>query len=380
MTTEKMTEKMIDVAEEFHCPHQADSYHEAYRAWRRLPDNPYAYAYTKHPKEAAFSENPSVLPPSRAMVEKTVLQRISMLIASAMLLYYAAENILDKLLIAVLNAAGFRIDFVFLEYTMFGDEQAGFLVVSIISFLKYGLPAVFLLWKLRMPAKVALPMKVRQPSQLLAGMALTMLLSAGLGTFLVPRSSELKKYEMLLDSVSSSDSFLFLYEVLTIFLLPIVIELFLHGVMFQVLRQFGDAFAIGITTAVSMMLMHTPSDILRVGIITLTISYYMVQTGSFSSAVVLHIIHEIYMFALYYLEAAELMPSLLWWLVILLPCVMGVVVLLHRAVAKPHHDSHGVQSTCIDWTDRTAIFFSVKPMLLMMVLSILTIVVVVTIV
>ncbi len=374
------TEKMIDVAEDFHCPNQSESYHEAYRAWRRRPDNPFAYTYTKHPKETAFSENPSVLQPSRAMVEKSVLQRISMLIAAAMLLYYVAENLLDKLLITVLNAVGFRIDFVFLEYTMFGDEQAVFIVVSIVSLLKYGLPAAFLFWKLRMPVKVTLPMKVQHPSQLLSGMALTMLLSAGLGTFLVSRSSELKKYEMLLDSVDSSDMLLFLYEILTIFVLPIVIELFLHGVMFQVLRQFGDAFAIGITTALAMMLMHTPSDILRVGIITLTISYCMVQTGSFSSAIVLHIVHEIYMFALYYLEAAELVPSLLWWLVILLPCVIGAIALIHHAVVKPKHALQGEQSTSIGWKDKAAIFFSVKPMLMMMVLSVLTIVVVVTIV
>ncbi len=365
------TEKMIDVAEDYHCPNQSASYHEAYKKWRRKPDNKYAYVFSKHPKETAFSENPTIQQPSQSKTEQNVIGRIANLIGFALLLFYAAENLFDKLLIEILNLMHYRIDFVYLEYSVSGDEMAVFIVTAVISFLKHLLPMIFLMRMLRMPLKVRIPLRIHQPHQLLAGMALIMLLSAGLGTFLVPDSTELKKYQMLLDSIDSADHMIFTYEMFLIFVLPLVIEMLLHGSMFQVLRQFGDTFAIGTVTVISMLMMHTPSDMLRVGLITLMISYYMVQTGSFLTALLLHIIHEIYMFALYFIETQGNTYTLLWWTVLLLPCVIGAAALAYGKIAKLHTAAALERRTVLEWQDKVAAFFSAKLMLTATILALL---------
>ncbi len=373
------TEKMIDVAEDFRCENQSDTYHEAFKAWRRRPGNRYAYLFSKHPKEAEFSENPTIQQPSRSKTEFTALTRLANLIGAALLVFCLTENLLDKVLIAILQLLGYRVDYVYLEYTIAGDERAVFVINAVIGLLKYLLPLLVLLRALKMPARAGMPMTIRHPQRLLAGMALIMLLSAGLGTFLVPDSTELKKYQLLLESIDTADYTLLTYEIFLIFVLPVVSELFLHGGIFQALRQFGDSFAIGTITVVSMLLMHTPSDMLRVGLVTLIISYYMVQTGSVLTALLLHIIHEIYMFALYFLETQGTPYTLLWWTVLLLPCVIGAVALVQWIMKKPNPDGSQEKRTVLEWSDKAAAFFSAKVMLtatiaallLMMVVSVM---------
>ncbi len=371
------TEKMIDVVEDFQCPNQSEAYCDAYRKWRRRPDNPYAYTFTKHPKETTFSENPAIVQHSQANAEQMTLRNLGNLIGIALLLYFFIENVLDKLIIWVLNILDVRINFVLLEFSMAGEEAAVFSIMTTIGFLKYLLPALVVLLTLRLPRNVGFPVRLRHPDELLMGLALTMLLSAGLGAFFVFQSTDLNKYQILLDSISSSDYWLFLYEIVTIFLLPIIIALLLHGSLFQVLRQFGDGFAVGTVTVIAMLLMHTPSDILRIGIITLTISYYLLQTGSFLTAVILHIVHEIYMFSLYYLETFEMTYSLQWWIVVLLPCAIGVLAVLHKLIAGTQKTPvmHGT-ATSLKWPDKAAVLFSAKPLLLMMIFGILMTVVI----
>lgn len=365
------SERVIDVVEDFSCPQQTECYHEAFRKWRRREKNRYAFRCKKHPKEAAFSESKAVSTETPAQIEQGVLGRLGYLIGCLMILYLVVENVLDKVIVLVLNLMGLHVSISFWDSGFFGDELGVFLSVMLVNFLKYLLPALLFQLILRFPMRVGMPMRIAKAETLLFGAVLTMLLSAGLGMFFVSSSQELEKYKLICNAADMADNRMILYMLFTIFALPIMMELLLHGALFQALRQFGDAFASLAVTLIAACLMHNPLDSLRAAIITLTISYFVLRSGSFLTAIVLHIVHEIYMFALFYIETFGSVYSLQWWLTILLPCAVGLItgvyILWHR---KPSEEAEPYNHTFLRLPDKITAFFSSFPMLSVIIVSI----------
>lgn len=373
---EQNSERMIDVVEDFICPQQTEGYHAAFQKWRRRENNRYAFRCKKHPKEVAFSESKAVSAETPAQIEQGVLCRLGYLIGCLLILYLVVENVLDKVIVLVLNLMGLQVSVAFWDSGFYGDEQGVFLGVLLVNVLKYLLPALLFQLILRFPLRAGMPLRVAKADTLLFGTVLTMLLSSGLGMFFVSSSSELEKYKLICNAVGMADYRMVMYMLFTIFALPIMIEFLLHGAIFQVLRQFGDVFATLAVTLLAACLMHNPLDSLRVAIITLVISYYVIRSGSFITAILLHIVHEIYMFALFYIETFGNVYSLQWWMTILLPCAVGLVtgmyILWHR---KPSDASESQNVTFLKLPDKLSAFFSSFPMLSLVIISVVLMVI-----
>ncbi len=368
---EASTERMIDVVEELAYPNQSEAYVESYRKWRRKPQNRYAFAFRKDSKEVAFSENKAILKDSPSAAEQKTLRQLGYLLGCALILYLVIENVMDKLIVFIMNSRGMDIEMLFLGSYLYGDEKYVFFVTTIVSILKYALPALMLQLVLRLPMRVSMPLKVRRPKELLLGICLTMLLSTGFGVAFISRSAELEKYRLISSVVDDGDQAIVFYMLLTIFAVPLITEFLLHGCMFQVLRQFGDQFAIGAISVIASLLGHNLQDAVRMGIMTLIFSIFVVRTGSFWAAAMLHIVHEIYMFALYYIETMSDLYSPLWWVTVLLPCFLslsvGIYMLLRHyepEVNKTKHHTH------LSWYDKAAAFFSAMPMLCLVIVCI----------
>lgn len=374
MPEQTAVQKVIDVVEDFSCPYQTPAYGEAYRSWRRRKQNPYAFRFTKNPKETAFSESQTAvgLPPAQA--EQNVLNRMGRLVGYALISYLVTENILDKLIVFFMQFLHLHIELVFSgESRLYGDQKLVFWLAFGIQFLKYLIPAMILQFILKLPLQVSVPLKIRKPQKLISGIALTMLISTGFGLLSIPMSADLEKYRL----ISGADDYgMILYILMTIFILPVITELLLHGCMFQAMRQFGDIFAITVTAILAAALTHNIFDAIRIGLVHLTISYYLIHTGSFWSAVCLRVVHEIYMFVLFYLETLDNIGSVQWWIVILLPCMIcagtGIYILLNKKkqVVKP------VQNvTYLNLTEKLEAFFTAMPMVAFLICSVLLLII-----
>ncbi|MBR3631142.1 MAG: CPBP family intramembrane metalloprotease [Oscillospiraceae bacterium] len=369
--------RMIDVVEAFSCPHQTEGYMKSYREWRRRKHNRYAFCFTKNPKEAAFSENQSVVNGTPLHAEQNTLQRIGLLYGYLLVGSLVIENLVDKLLVWLMGAFGLHIELmIWGDSRLYGDEHLVFWTAFMIHLLKYLVPAIAALIILRMPAQVSFPLHITGPLYLLTGMLLVMLMSVGMGMFLVSRSAEMEKYRLIDSAVSASDRNTMLYVLLTVLILPVAFELLLHGCMFQLLRQFGDLFAILATTILGALLTHNLQDALRIGLLTLTISYFMIQSGSFLTAIVLHVVHEIYMFALYSIETFGVIYSWTWWAMILLPVVLGLAAGVYLLVRRFRRRTEKVFSpTYLGLYDQCSAFFISVPMMMMAVVSVLLMIV-----
>ncbi len=362
--SEHASEHIIDVVEDFSCPSQTEAYRTAYQKWRRMEKNRYAFRCKKHPKEATFSESKAVVTETPAQIEQGVLNRIGYLIGCLLIMYLVVENVLDKLIVLVLNAMGFHVAMPFWGSAIYGDETAVFISVLIVSVLKYLLPALLLQLVLRMPLRVSLPMRVAKADTLLFGIVLIMMVSAGLGMFLVSSSDELEKYKLICNAVGMENHRMVLYMLFTIFAIPIMSELLLHGALFQLLRQFGDGFAMIVVSLLVACLMHNFQDSLRAGLVTFIISYFVLRSGSFLTAILLHIVHEIYMFALFYIETFGEVYSLQWWMTILMPCILGLPAGFYMLWHRNASDEELLKNkTFLKLPDKIIAFFSSFPIL-----------------
>lgn len=367
--------EIIDIVEDHSCPNQTDTYQDAFRQWRRKKNNHYAFRFTKNPKETAFSE--TAVHESATQAEQAVLHRFGVLVGMALLCYLVIENVLDKLLVLILQRREMNIELVFWgESILYGDEQLVFWIAAIVQVLKFVVPVLILALVLRLPVRVSVPLPVTKPLQLLYGIALTMLLSAGLGMFCVRQSAELDKYRLIAGAVGGEDHRLILYMLFTIFILPLIEVMLFHGCLFQAMRQFGDRFVILTTSILAALLMHDLLDSVRVGLIILTIGYFQVKTGSFVTAAILRIIHEIYMFALYYIESMGSVYSLEWWIIVLFPCLVGIAALICMLPQKKKHpDETENEGIHLSLWDQSSAFFTSMPMVAFTILCMLLLVV-----
>lgn len=377
MPEETAVQKVIDVVEDFSCPYQTPAYREAFRSWRKKKQNPYAFRFTKNPKEASFSESQSAIGLSPAQTEQNILNRIGKLIGCAMICYLVAENILDKALVMLMHFLHLHVELVFFgESRLYGDERIVFWVTFSVQFIKYLIPALLLHFVLRLPAQVSLPVKVHQPARLVLGIGGMMLLSTGTGIFQTPLSADMEKYRIISGTEQSEVFRIILYLLMTIFVLPMITELFLHGCMFQTLRQFGDTFAVAATTVLAAAMTHNVPDAVRLGLVHLLISYCVIYTGSFLSAVVLRMVHEIYMFVLFYLESSSAPGSSEWLMLVLIPCIIcicaSVCLFLKQNKLK---DKQFSNTTYLNLREKSEAFFTAMPMVAFLICSVLLLII-----
>ncbi|MDE5883841.1 MAG: CPBP family intramembrane metalloprotease [Oscillospiraceae bacterium] len=369
---------MIDVVEDFSLPWQSSNYQEAFRIWRRKKKNPYGFQFTKNMSESEFSESHSISAQSPSQVEQDVLRRIGSLAGYALVFYLVIENVFDKIAVLIMHMLQLEIEIVFFgESRLYGDENLIFWLSFLTNFLKYLIPACMMQFAMKLPLCVSVPTRIRKSSQLIGGIALAMLLSIGLGMLGVSRSAELEKYRLISESVVSEDRRMIVYILATIFILPLVSEFLLHGCLFQALRQFGDMFAITANVVIAIALTHNIWDAFRIGLVNLTISYYLIRTGSFWSAVLIRIVHEIYMFALFCMETYEVLYSVEWWLMLLVPCVLGGVVWvsLLRSHKKAGVGTAPENRTYLNLQEKLTAFLTTVPMVGFLICCVLLMVV-----
>ena len=372
-TTQEQAERIIDVVEDFACPQQTDRYRTAFRSWRRRKGNPYALRFTRNPKETSFSEDRTVVKETPAHAEQAVLYRLGYLIGFSMLLYPFVEYVLQWITVTLLRATGHHIEMVFWGRShLFGNELAVFWLAVMLYAMKYLVPTVAIVLMLRLPAAVSYPLHVQRPEMLLHGFGSMLVLDSLAGALRTRHSVDLDRYRILSDGATSSDQRLVVYLLLSIFVLPLISELLLHGGMFQVLRQFGDLFAAVTVSLLAALLMHHVADGLRIGLVTLVLSVYMLHTGSFWTAVFLRLVHEVHLFALYFLISSGEQYTLRWWLTLLVPCLIGAAVILfvHSFAGTPKPPLYR-NRTYLRISEKVNALFNTLPMAAFLIVSIL---------
>lgn len=306
---------VISVIDEFDYSTQNEAYNEKFRQWRSNKNNPFAFNYKKDLKETVFSDSKGFVNTTVAEAEKQTVTGIMQILGVAMLLAVFMDSFFSRLLILILDAIGVDIHCDFFTNAFYGggSEVVGMTVLN--SFLCILTPMIYLHYKLKLPFRVEVMSKVNSSSEVLNSIALTLMACTVvcLPTAYSGESHDIYEFFMTGQSDDISlweQSDFMLFFVFNILILPIFSELLFRGAIFAALRQFGDIFAIVISSLTACLMTRDLTEMPAALLISVVASIGMLRSGTIITAFFVRIIHRMYSAALMLLSVDSTVQSL----------------------------------------------------------------------
>lgn len=307
--TDTSAETIINVVDQFDYSTQNDNYNAKFRAWRKNKENPYAFNFKLNRKESVFVEGKGFETKSASATEQSIISRIMNIAGIAMLIWIFTDNILSKLIISVFDALGFDIHTSFFSPVPYGGSNQIITSLIVIGIVRILLPATYIHFKLRMPRRLEFMTSLNHASDLLGAICMAMAVSAvfSLPNIYTNRTRQVFDYFRNINadiSVWDQEQFV-VYTIFDIVIISVLSELFFRGAIFGALRQFGDVFAVIITSVMSALLTQDLRELPAALMISAVASVGMLRSGSIFTAIFVQMIFKMYRLALVLLEAAS---------------------------------------------------------------------------
>lgn len=330
----------INVIDEFDYSTQSRQYSDSFKEWRKKKENPFSFSFEMNPKESIYVDGRGFMVGSVQAAEKEALLRVFYIIGVAALMWIVIANVFYKLLVLCMSLAGLDIHINSFSNTLYGGSAEIVTVLVVINLAKILIPALYLQFRFGLPWKVGI-MNSKHDSQGLVsaiGMILIMCTLLSLSSAFSSDTAEVFSYLRSLNtdvSVWNQTEFI-LYTVFDVLVIGTVEELFFRGAMFAVLRQFGDRFAVIMTTLTAVLLAENVDDIIPVIIVSFIASYGMLKSGSIFTAIAVSVIYKVYILGVVVIEAdsSNEMAITRNMFMILMLCFGGILLLFSWLLSK----------------------------------------------
>ena len=304
-TNDNSSGAIINVVEQFDYSTQNDSYNEQFRKWRKDKHNSFAVNFKQNRKESVFVEGKGFENRSAAYSEQDTVTKIMNVAGIAMLIWIVVEYILGRTAVAFFDLLGFDVHTSFFSINIYGEGAA--IALILISVFKVLIPAVYVRKKLRMPLRVEFMTNLHHAHDMIGSICMAMAVSAvtSLPSLYTNNTREVFNYFRDINadaSVWNQEQFI-IYTIFDIIVLSVISELFFRGAIFGALRQFGDAFAIIITSVMSGLLVQDLRELPAALMISAVAAVGMLRSGSIFTAIFVQILFKMYRLALVLLEA-----------------------------------------------------------------------------
>ncbi|MDD6278685.1 MAG: CPBP family intramembrane metalloprotease [Oscillospiraceae bacterium] len=305
---EQNSDSVINVIDEFDYSTQSDSYNKRFIAWRKEKSNPYAFNYSVNGKESVFIDGKGFVNTSVAEIESVILGRLLSLIGASVLIMAAVDNVFQKLFIQLLDLLGVNVHESFYNSVIYGGCTEVTAVLIVVTSLKLLIPLIFLRRKLRMPVRLAYPLELKNGKELILAIAAALIISVITS---IPRAysegtKELFEFFRAYNtdvSMWGQQEFL-IYSLFDIIAVPILFECIFRGSMFTALRQFGDVYAVIISSVISGLVMNDPYSMLVMMLVSYVAAVGALRSGTIYTAIVVHVINRVFSLALALVETS----------------------------------------------------------------------------
>ncbi len=284
-------ETVIDVVDEFNCPIQSDNYNRAFKNWRSDKANRYAFNYRADASEKAYVNGEGFIKEKPAYSEKKSMASLMGVIGLSLFIFLAVEIGGEYLLTLLAQTMGINAVWNINEGVVGAPEGIVSAIYIIILILKYVIPLLVLVLALKVPFAVSFPTKIRDRNMfvmslpaIVLGFALSYYFSYYYGYSISKLGISVLNNEYYLP-----DNMFFLAAVLIadIILRAVLSELFIHGMIMQPLRQYGDSFALVFTSVIGALLSHDATKFCFYYMIFSIIGFFTLKTGSIKTAIVM---------------------------------------------------------------------------------------------
>jgi hypothetical protein len=356
---------IINVIDQFNYSTQTDAYNENFKKWRRNKENPYTFSFEANKNEKVFVDTKGFVDRSAKDVEKDVLSRIFSAIGIAALIWMSAEDIFGRIGIYLCNLMGIDIHNNFFSSAIYGGSKEIVIALIVITLIKIAVPGLYLHFVFKLPGRVEFMYKLHNSTALLGAIAMALIVctAASLPSAYSSESKEIYDYFRSTGTdVSVWDQWEFLvYTIFDIVIVSILTEMFFRGAMFAVLRQFGDPFAILITSFTAGFLTMDPQEMPVVILISIVASYGMISSGTILTPIAVSIVYKMYNLTILMIETdpTDRMPLTrnIFMIISLSAGIIGFSAYWMRCVRKK---KNGIANYSSELPTNARIFHSVK--------------------
>ncbi len=272
--------------------YQDKTYNEMFKAWRRKRKDSIGFYYVSKPNELTYLDGYGFVTDYPEAAERNALRKVMNVIGVTMMILGVIDLLYKYAVPNVLAAFGADIYFDKYTKTFYGDEWLILAIDTFFSVIKRLIPLLYVYKKMQMPIKVMIPTRITNRT-LFKYAVPVMLFTAGCCT------AASGVYERILHFVGiekdklfdmpDSKAVLVLFLIVHIILIPIISEMHTRGALLQLLRQFGDGFAIVVTALLTSLISYNISTFCYIFVVSLVIGYFTVRTGSVITAILMRI-------------------------------------------------------------------------------------------
>lgn len=283
-------------------------YNEAWKAWRRKENNPYAFQCVFHKGENTYIHGSGFHDPNPALEERRSSIRINIVIGMTILIFLLIENFFTLFVLAILHIFGANIGYNYSDHTIYGSQNfvLGLLIVQ--QLIQYLVPLLCLKIIFRLPNRVAAHMKIDNPRELPSFFGQLLMFFAIANFWLIFTSNKILNISTLGAAYNSISYMGIGHRIIYILFMLIVsstmTEFLLHGQMFHVLRQYGDWYAIIFTAVMGACISHSLYTILLEFAIAILTGTIVFKSGSILPAIIGRMLYLLLTF-IYYIITVE---------------------------------------------------------------------------
>ncbi|MDE6779905.1 MAG: CPBP family intramembrane metalloprotease [Ruminococcus sp.] len=310
MNSENDTEKTtIDVVEEFDYSTQNENYNSSFRKWRKNKNNPFAFNFSVNKKESVFIDGKGFVNDSPAKSELETISRIFFIIGSAMLMWVAIDNIIGKMIIYVLDFMGVNIHTTFFSTSCYGGSIEIVTAMIVITLVKIYIPVLYIHKKLKMPFCVEFMSTMNHPTELISAIAMSLAVCtiASIPDAYSSSANEIYSYFKSINADMSvwGQTEYVIYTIFDVIIVSVSTEILFRGAVFSALRQFGDVFAVIITSVSAALLTQNFQDMPTMLFISVIASVGMLKSGSIFTAFAVSTVFKMYQLTIVIIESGN---------------------------------------------------------------------------
>lgn len=270
--------------------YQDKSYNELFKKWRRQQRDSIGFYYVENPNELTYRDGYGFVNDYPEIAERNALRRVMNIVGVTMILLGAIDIFWEYFMPPLLSMLGVKIYRDPYTGVIYGSEWMIFAVSAFFEVIKRAAAFLYVCCKIKMPVKLMIPTKITNKT-LFKYSVPVMLGTAGvcvsfswvIGMLL----AHIHIGRVQFFEIPENKAVFAAYIIVYIVIVPIISEIHTRGALLQLLRQFGDGFAIIVTAALTAVITY---DARLVGFAFLTsvvIGYFTARTGSVVTAVVM---------------------------------------------------------------------------------------------
>lgn len=320
---------------------QDREYNEMYRKWRIDHKNDYGFYFLDNSDELTYRDGEGFITEYPEAAERSAVSGIHSIVANTLIMYVLL-NILN-IAVNYFLPLKYPSDFAYNTAGFFTGNETKAIIFSYISNIVIRiLPMAYLLKKIKIPFKVIAPVKVSNkplfymavPMAMLI-FAISTLLSGAEYFFAGTFGIDIRNRIWLPDSVSSS----VLYCILMIIIIPVISEFIHRGVFMQILRQFGDGYALVATSLIYSMVSGRSGALFFMMISSLMIGYFSIRTGSIVTALLMRITISASSYFLTYVRSSQNFAGISVAITMAVLCIYLIIGIISLIIFMKNHSN-----------------------------------------